>query len=58
MKKGLMKKEDSRVKILGRGELSKPITVKAHAFSKSAQDAIKRVGGKAEIIKSSAKVKN
>ena len=39
------------VKILGDGQLSKALTVKAAAFSKSALDKIKSAGGKAEIIK-------
>jgi len=39
------------VKILGSGELTKSLTVRAAAFSKSALDKIKAVGGKAEIVK-------
>ena len=38
------------VKILGRGELTRAITVKAHGFSKSAQDAIVAAGGSVEIL--------
>lgn len=48
--KGFIKGQSSKVKILGRGELSKPLTVKAHKFSKSAQEAIARAGGKTEVI--------
>ena len=40
------------IKILGEGELSKPMTVKAHAFSGKAIEKIKKAGGKTEIIKS------
>ncbi len=40
----------SRVKILGDGELTKPLTVKAHKFSKSAIEKIEKAGGKAEIL--------
>ncbi len=40
------------IKILGEGELSKPMTVKAHAFSGKAIEKIEKAGGKAEIIKS------
>lgn len=40
-----------RVKILGDGELTAPITVEAHKFSKSAQEKITKAGGKAEILK-------
>lgn len=39
----------SLVKILGRGELKAKINVKAHAFSKSAKEAIEAQGGTAEI---------
>ncbi|GHT49619.1 50S ribosomal protein L15 [Endomicrobiia bacterium] len=39
------------VKILGVGDLKKSLTVKAAAFSKSALEKIKAVGGKAEIVK-------
>jgi len=40
----------SCVKILGDGELKKPLTVKAHSFSKSAIDKIKKSGGTIELI--------
>jgi len=38
------------VKILGTGTLGRPLTVKAHAFSKSAMSAIEKAGGRAEVI--------
>jgi large subunit ribosomal protein L15 len=38
------------VKVLGRGELTRKVTVKAHAFSKSAEAAITAAGGTVEII--------
>ncbi|HUO34018.1 MAG TPA: 50S ribosomal protein L15 [Candidatus Acidoferrum sp.] len=38
------------VKILGDGDLSVALTVRAHAFSKSAQEKISKAGGKAEIL--------
>ena len=40
------------VKVLGEGELSKPMTVRAHAFSGKAIEKIKKAGGKTELIKS------
>lgn len=43
---GLIKK-DSRVKVLGNGQLTKKVDVEAHAFSKSAEAAIQAVGGNA-----------
>jgi large subunit ribosomal protein L15 len=39
------------VKILGVGELEKPLTVKVSAFSESALNKIKSAGGKAEVVK-------
>lgn len=47
---GLLKKGLDGVKILGQGELSKKLTVKANKFSKSAQAAIEKAGGKVEVI--------
>ena len=38
------------VKILGRGELTKAVTVKAHGFSESAKSAIEAAGGSVEIV--------
>jgi len=46
---GLVSK-GSLVKILGRGELNRKVTVKAHAFSKSAEEAITGAGGTVERI--------
>ena len=39
------------VKVLGEGELSRPMTIKAHAFSGKAIEKIKKAGGKVEILK-------
>jgi large subunit ribosomal protein L15 len=38
------------VKVLGRGELTKPLTVRVHAFSKSAAEAIQAAGGTVESL--------
>jgi large subunit ribosomal protein L15 len=38
------------VKVLGRGELSKGVEVKVHAFSASAVSSIEKAGGKAITI--------
>ena len=46
---GLIKKKDL-VKVLGRGEYSAKLTVKADKFSKSAIEMIEKAGGKAETI--------
>jgi large subunit ribosomal protein L15 len=47
--KGLVGK-GALVKVLGRGELSRPVTVAAHAFSKSAETAITAAGGTVERL--------
>jgi large subunit ribosomal protein L15 len=46
---GLVAKQ-GLVKILGRGELSKALTVRAHGFSQSAIQAIEAAGGRTEVI--------
>jgi large subunit ribosomal protein L15 len=38
------------VKVLGDGELKRPLTVAAHAFSASAKEKIEKAGGKAEVV--------
>jgi large subunit ribosomal protein L15 len=47
---GVVRSTRFPVKILGNGELSKPLTVKAQAFSKSAQAAIEAAGGTVEVL--------
>jgi large subunit ribosomal protein L15 len=47
--KGLAKRRDP-VKILARGEISKKLTVKAHAFSATAKEKIEAAGGTCELI--------
>ncbi len=46
---GLVRKR-GRVKVLGKGTLEHPLTVKAHAFSESAKAAIEAKGGTAEVV--------
>lgn len=48
--KGLVKGSFDAVKILGDGELTKKLTVKAHRFSASAAAKIEKAGGKAEVV--------
>ena len=48
--KGIVKKYDGRLKILGNGEITKKMTIQATAFSKSASEKITAAGGKAEVI--------
>ena len=47
---GIVKNPRDGVKILGNGELTKKLTVKANAFSASAAAKIEALGGKAEVI--------
>ena len=47
---GMVKQVKDGLKILGGGELSNSITVKAHKFSKTAVEKIEAAGGKAEVI--------
>ena len=47
---GLLSGKNRRIKILGDGSLSKPLTIKAHGFSAKAKEKIEASGGKAELI--------
>ena len=47
---GLGTRKDIPVKILGRGELTKKLTVHAHGFSKTARDRIEAAGGTCQVI--------
>ena len=47
---GILKKQLAGVKILGNGELTKKLTVKANKFSQTAIEKIEAIGGKAEVI--------
>jgi large subunit ribosomal protein L15 len=47
--RGLIKKR-GRVKVLGEGDLSKGLTVRAHAFSVGAVERIQAAGGTVEVI--------
>ena len=50
LEKGILKKCAYGFKVLGNGKVSKKVTVKASAFSKSAKEAIEAAGGKAEVM--------
>ena len=47
---GLVKGKNSKVKILGDGEVEKKLTVQAHKFSKTAVEKIEAMGGTIEVI--------
>jgi len=49
-KQGLVKNGSVLIKVLGEGDLAVALTVKAHAFSKSAKEKILKVGGSAEEV--------
>ena len=46
----LVQGRDVKIKILGDGELTKKLTIEAHAFSASASEKIAKAGGKAVVI--------
>ena len=46
---GLVKKTHDGIKVLGNGELTKPLTVELKAFTASAKEKIEKAGGKAEV---------
>jgi len=48
--KGILSKKGVKVKVLARGEISKKITVTAHAFSRKAKEAIENAGGSVSVI--------
>jgi large subunit ribosomal protein L15 len=48
--KGLGTRKDIRIKILAKGEITKPLTVHAHAFSASAKAAIEAAGGTCVVV--------
>jgi large subunit ribosomal protein L15 len=48
--KGLAKRKQVPVKVLAKGELSKPLTVHAHAFSKAARERIEAAGGSCQLV--------
>ena len=47
---GIVKKQLSGIKVLGKGTLEKKVTIQAHQFSASALEKIKESGSKAEVI--------
>ena len=47
---GLVRKRDKLVKVLGNGDISKKVTVRAHAFSEAAKTKIEGAGGTVEVI--------
>jgi large subunit ribosomal protein L15 len=52
---GLIHKRHPLVKVLGDGELQRAVTVRAHAFSRSARTKIESAGGKVEVVERTTK---
>ena len=50
IEEGIIKKIEDGIKIMGDGELTKKLTVKANKFTASAKEKIEAAGGKAEVI--------
>ena len=54
----LVGKKELHVKVLGDGDLKHPLNIKAHAFSKSALEKIKKAGGQASELKPTPAIKS
>jgi len=50
IEKGIVKKEFDGLKVLGNGEITKALTVKAAIFSAKAKEKIEAAGGRAEVV--------
>ena len=48
--RGLVRKAKSKIKVLGRGDITKKLTVQAHKFSGKAAEKIAAAGGSAEVL--------
>ena len=48
--RGLVRKAKSKIKVLGRGDITKKLTVQAHKFSGKAAEKIAAVGGSVEVL--------
>ena len=47
---GYVRNLKNPIKVLGNGEITKPVNVRLHKFTETAKDAIEKVGGKIEVI--------
>jgi large subunit ribosomal protein L15 len=47
---GVVRKKEEMVKILGDGDIGRAVTVRAHAFSRSAREKIEAAGGSVEVL--------
>jgi large subunit ribosomal protein L15 len=46
----VVRKKEEMVKILGDGDIGRAVTVRAHAFSRSAREKIEAAGGSVEVL--------
>ena len=53
--RGLVKGRPDRLKVLGVGDLTKKLTIRAHGFSKSAREKIEKAGGSVVVIEHAPK---
>ena len=54
LERRLIRRKGKPIKILADGSLTKPLTVKAHAFSSKAKEKLEALGGRAELISEGA----
>jgi large subunit ribosomal protein L15 len=47
---GLVKRRDAKIKLLGKGDMDRPLTIKVHQVSKGAAEKVSAAGGKVEVI--------
>ena len=50
VEKGIVKKKEDGLRVLGQGKLEKKFTVQAHHFSESARAKIEQAGGSVEVL--------
>lgn len=50
IERGIIRRLGDGVKVLGDGDLTSPLTILAHHFSRSALEKISKAGGKAEVL--------
>lgn len=55
---GLVHKRDKLIKVLATGEIDRPLTVRAHAFSRSAVAKLEAAGGRAELVEEARTAKS
>ena len=48
--RGIVRETNALIKVLGRGEISKKLTVRAHKFSGTAAEKIAKAGGTTEVL--------